>query len=424
VAKLLADAHASGLVTVHEFLDYVAGQRAGAVREGEARATAGDAVRIMSVHAAKGLEFPIVVLGDINHKSPSGSDLFLDPELGVLPRMVDEEGRLPGRYRLLKQRADDQEDAEAERLLYVAATRVEEKLILNGNIRLSQAGRLGWLAGWMKDLATPLGLKELEVAYDGDGDRAHKYDLVVGSTPVACTLFEPGYPAVQAPAPVLDQGEPAGEWSPTLLGPIEPDRHEADEETRQKEQDPPLRVWRVIPAVQRPRAPAWIVGALVHEVLAVWRFPDNGFDQWVKARAREHGLADEQRLGDAVRQTRKLLSRFKNHSLYAEMDTAERRLHELPYSRTLDGGAVEQGIIDALYLKDGTWTVVEFKTDRLRDAAALTRLPEKEKYRAQIRDYGVAVERLTGNEPRLILLFLNYGGNVGGIHEEIVEKGN
>jgi ATP-dependent exoDNAse (exonuclease V) beta subunit len=363
----------------------------------------------MTVHAAKGLEFPIVVLGDINHKSPAGSDLFLDPELGVLPRMVDDEGRLPGRYRLLKQRADDQEAAEAERLLYVAATRVEEKLILNGNIRLSQAGRLGWLAGWMKDLATPLGLKELEIPYDSEGDRAHNYDLVVGDTPVACTVFEPEYPVLLPAITALDQEEPAGHWSPILLDPIEADRHQKDEQTQKKEQDPPLRVWRVIPAVQYPTAPAWIVGSLVHEALAVWRFPDSGFDQWVKARAREHGLADESRLGDAVNRTKKLLSRFQNHRLYVEMDTAERRLHELPYCRPAGRGGVEQGIIDALFLKDGSWTVVEYKTDRLRDAADLNQLLEEKDYLDQLGRYTRAVEEFTGHQPRSSLVLLNYG---------------
>jgi len=420
VAKLLADAHASGLVTVHEFLEYVTTLRSGASREGEARATAGDVVRIMSVHAAKGLEFPIVVLGDINHKSPAGSDLFLDPELGVLPRMMDDEGLLPGRYRLLKQRADDQEAAEAERLLYVAATRVEEKLILNGNIRLSRAGRLGWLAGWMKDLAAPLGLKELEIPYDSEGNRAHNYDLVVGITPVACTVFEPGYPAVLPPTTALDLEEPAGQWSPELLGAVEPDQQQMDEETRRRGQDPPLRVWRVIPAVQYPSAPAWIVGVLVHEALAVWRFPDSGFDTWVRARAREHGLADRQRLGDAANQTRKLLNRFRDHALFAEMNTAERRLHELPYSLEDGNGGVEQGIIDALYLKDGIWTVVEYKTDRLRDAAGLDQLLEEKDYLAQLKGYTEAVEQFTGRKPRSMLLFLNYGS---GIHLEIVGRG-
>ena len=61
VSKLLADAHSSGIVGVGEFLAYIEERETAAAREGEARATAGDVVRIMSVHAAKGLEFPVVI---------------------------------------------------------------------------------------------------------------------------------------------------------------------------------------------------------------------------------------------------------------------------------------------------------------------------------------------------------------------------
>jgi ATP-dependent exoDNAse (exonuclease V) beta subunit len=77
--------------------------------------------------------------------------------------------------------------------------------------------------------------------------------------------------------------------------------------------------------------------------------------------------------------------------------------------------------MDVLYLTDGMWTVVDYKTDRLRDELALRSLPEMEKYRAQVRGYGQAIEQLAGHRPRLILLFLNYSGRVDGIHQEFVE---
>ena len=110
-----------------------------------------------------------------------------------------------------------------------------------------------------------------------------------------------------------------------------------------------------VPAAVRPRAPAWVVGKLVHEALAAWRFPDSDgfFERWAEAHARSYGLTDAHQLADAVHESGKLLLRFQEHPLHAEMAGAERRLHEVPYSLVTPDGRIESGIIDALYLRDG-----------------------------------------------------------------------
>ncbi len=74
-----------------------------------------------------------------------------------------------------------------------------------------------------------------------------------------------------------------------------------------------------------------------HGALAAWRFPDAGFERWARARARAHGITDAGELAAAVDQSRLLLDRFRNHPLFQEMDAAERRLHEVPYSLMVDG---------------------------------------------------------------------------------------
>jgi ATP-dependent helicase/nuclease subunit A len=413
VTKLLNDASSSGLVSVREFLDYVAGLQAGAAREGEARATAGDVIRVMSVHAAKGLEFPVVVIGDVNYGRIGGGGLLLDPELGVHPPLDDGQGRRAGLYRLLQEREADQEAAEAERLLYVAATRAQEKLILNGCIKLTRKGSPGWLNGWLKELAEPLDLTSLAVeGYDEAGDRAHNFELKMGQTPVACTIYEPNFLVGQVSP--LPEAEPSmlGEWSPELLDAVRPRQQTLDERTKLRERDPPRRVWRVIPTGRRPLAPAWIIGSLVHEALRSWRFPGLDFDDWARARAQELGLLDDQRLVDAVRKTDLLLRRFQGHPLYAEMAASERRLHEVPYTLMDEEGRLEQGIVDAIYLRDGLWTVVDFKTDQVKDVADFALLAEERGYREQLQRYGSAVTRLTGQQPRTILCMLNYAGRV------------
>ena len=102
----------------------------------------------------------------------------------------------------------------------------------------------------------------------------------------------------------------------------------------------------------------------------------------------------------------RLLERFQTHSLYADMSGAGRRLHEVPYSLVAENGHVESGIVDALYQRDGRWTVVEFKTDKIRNEAKLRALLAETDYLFQAERYAVAVERLLGSQPAVILCFL------------------
>ncbi|MCA9969509.1 MAG: PD-(D/E)XK nuclease family protein, partial [Anaerolineales bacterium] len=171
------------------------------------------------------------------------------------------------------------------------------------------------------------------------------------------------------------------------------------------------RVWQVVPTAQRPLAPAWLVGTLVHAALALWRFPGAGFDAWVTARAREYGQTDTQQLEHARAATARLLARLRQHPRFGDMARAERRLHEVPYSY-VRSGQVETGYVDLLYRVDGAWRLVDFKTDRVADEAALRRILAQTDYRAQVQGYGTAVRRLLGVEARLELCWLDYGGEV------------
>ncbi|MCJ7717144.1 MAG: UvrD-helicase domain-containing protein, partial [Anaerolineales bacterium] len=84
--KFITEVQTSGETSITSFLNSISELRSVAVREGEAQAVAEGAVQIMTVHQSKGLEFPVVVLGDASKRERYGRDILIDERFGlVLP---------------------------------------------------------------------------------------------------------------------------------------------------------------------------------------------------------------------------------------------------------------------------------------------------------------------------------------------------
>jgi ATP-dependent helicase/nuclease subunit A len=121
------------------FLDHVAHR--GVLAQGEPQAPAGgaepDAVRLMTIHAAKGLEFGVVCLADLGRAGNSQPpDLLLDGErIGLRLASLDgSETRACLHYEELYEERRRAEQAEEERIVYVAMTRARERLLLSGAV--------------------------------------------------------------------------------------------------------------------------------------------------------------------------------------------------------------------------------------------------------------------------------------------------
>lgn len=117
------------------------------------------------------------------------------------------------------------------------------------------------------------------------------------------------------------------------------------------------------------------------------------------------GLLDERLLRQAIHEAEALLKRFQQHPLYTEMDISLERQHEVPFLSASLKGIVEWGFIDCLYRTQAGWTLVDFKTDELRNRQALT--AAQEMYRPQILRYRQAVNEWMGTAPKTLLCFLN-----------------
>ena len=106
-----------------------------------------DGVRLMTVHKAKGLEFPVVILADITARlTPYEAGRHIDPIGGSLRapdwRLVAEGSQRPARQRA------EREKAEGERVAYVAATRARDLLVVPA------VGDEPYTEGWIAPLNT------------------------------------------------------------------------------------------------------------------------------------------------------------------------------------------------------------------------------------------------------------------------------
>ncbi|MFW6184419.1 MAG: 3'-5' exonuclease [Chloroflexota bacterium] len=371
-------------------------------REGEARATAENAVQIMTVHQAKGLQFAIVVLGDAGSGHIPTPKIILDQELGLLAPPQREDDQEPAILQAAQLREKSQEEAEGDRLLYVAATRVRDKLILNGAVTLKKDNRCS-VRGWLRALDPCLNLSSQAIECNLNGDRALDISLDSATVTALCTVYEPHYqPSTVAPAPAPPGGAVQKAWSSALVEPAP-----ARSERWQDEEIAPL---SPVTGDANGQPAPHIVGHLLHEALAVWHFPDpqgdDEFRSWLKARARQRGLIGREQLEITVEQVCEVLLRLRDSALYDDISRAEQCLHEVPYVLQ-DEERFEQGRIDLLYRLDGVWHVVDFKTEPVHDLQYQVKA-----HRSQLERYRKAVQQILDQDPRCSICFLDYKGQV------------
>ncbi|HEY8535746.1 MAG TPA: 3'-5' exonuclease, partial [Vicinamibacterales bacterium] len=399
-----------------------------------------DGVRMMTVHKAKGLEFPVVILADMTCSlTRDTADRYISGDLCAMrlanwaPQdLLDHEP---------EEIARDQ--AEAERIAYVAATRARDLLVIPA------VGDEPYDRGWLSPLNGAI--------YPAPNARAERQeapgcpltgrDTVLSRPDPDPFLHNPVVPGLhRLPSPdggthdvvwwdpaalrlrvehdngirhaeLITRDAPRAVVEQTLTAYREWESRRA--ETIVRGSAPSMRVrtageWArtdepppdglalpdvTVVSLERgePQPSGRRFGTLLHAVLAA--APLDGRHELVDALAAVHGhllgaSADE--IAAAAGLARSVLG----HPLLVEAADAARRgacHREAPVTWRSDDGTLFEGVVDLAFRNGSRWVVVDFKTDRA-PAAAL------EAYRRQVGFYAAAIARATGEPCDAVLV--------------------
>ncbi|MCF6094727.1 UvrD-helicase domain-containing protein [Microaerobacter geothermalis] len=127
----------------------------------------GNAVILMTIHASKGLEFPVVVLPDLQRDLLKGGGAFsraiYRPNIGLGIQLNREESKPigDGMFDELKEEEKSRELQEARRLLYVAMTRARDYLLLVGSQKVTKRVTEEYKNNWLDWIVKHLGYQQL-----------------------------------------------------------------------------------------------------------------------------------------------------------------------------------------------------------------------------------------------------------------------
>ena len=377
-----------------------------------------EGVRLMTVHGAKGLEFPVVILADMTAKLAAG-----DPD-----RYVDARERLcasrllrcaPWELREHEAQERLRERAEGVRVAYVAATRARDLLVIPsvGDEELD-----GWLGPLNKAIYPAHDRYRHAARAEGCPDFG---DASVMERP----FFAHEEPSVQPGLHTPQQGSHSVVWwdprtltmaPPVNLGLRQEQILKGDPNDEESSSWIEYRAWKerrdetiaagqrkefdLFTATEAAESPADFAlevkfdavekpagrsvgprfGTLVHTIL---RDTPLGADEKIlKELAAVHGRvfgATEQEIKDAAGTVAGAL----RHPLLDRARQSELCRRELPILLKLDGNRILEGVIDLAFEENGTWQVVDFKTD-----AEIG--PNRKRYENQLRWYCLALARL------------------------------
>lgn len=399
IDKLLEDAQVSQAVNVRVFLDMLTTLNDAGAREGEAPTEAEGSVRLMTIHKAKGLEYPVVVLADSGRRVRSPSELvYFSNDLGVTFKLE----LAPMLYNLAKVVNKDQDDCEALRLLYVALTRAKSKLLISGHATCDEEGKIS-LASWAKELDAAVN-KPSQEYLDRKGESFEQ--KTISNYPLRAWCLLDVLPVPTTLRPTIGQECPVKSNLPPLYPPMEGFRQLEPEEKIDRLVE--LQSWRATQPDEH--VPGHILGSMVHKAIQRWLFPsDPRLTALLEMEMFNAGIANEKQRLNAVDRATELLTRLRQHPIWEEINSAQDRYSELPYTYTVEG-RTENRVIDLLYQTSNSWQILDFKTDPIQTLSYKEELVQV--YAPQVQRYADIVASKLSQPVQARICFLDDQGKV------------
>jgi ATP-dependent helicase/nuclease subunit A len=372
-----------------------------------------DVVRLLTIHAAKGLEFPIVALANLHQGGGGGSGPTVYPSyqrdrIDIKIGSKEYGFKTPG-FDDAEALEKEHEEAETLRKLYVAATRAADYLILPLAVDQTKAkGMLGHLAPRLPALS--------EETAGVDVGAQHVFD-----------------PALLPPVLPVDGGRD----EPFTDADVERERERrrswrAEQDASLNRANRPLRVVTASSQKgwERPagggdfqedgaiagadRSQAVRIGNALHRVMErVDLRAEPNLDALIEAT-----IADED-VGPLDDDARDRVSRMVRTSLKSDVVRRALRiprvLREAEFGYGLPDGGLVQGQIDLLFQEDSGLVIVDFKSDRVRAEQVDERT--RESYRGQAAVYAFAAHQITGLPVREVTFFYAEPGVASTLHD-------
>lgn len=348
--------------------------------EGEVPEGGEDVVRILTVHGAKGLEWPLVAVFDLSRGERNGTDklhvhggefgqatyaLAGDPEFGEH-----------------KNKWKEKIDQERYRLLYVAASRPSRHLLLTGSVQRQAEEARFWRESWARVLWERLDVNdwpELKVQVVS----AEKVKKPTGKPAIAEKAPAPDgrllLPVPERPRPPV--------YSPSAV--------RAEKSLESLEEDEAM-----VEEVPREAISGFArtVGILGHYAISQnWQL-DNHIQLAILKAQREMARYSQEEQSKILAEVQATTANFWRMEA-GRVGSRQQDYAELPLMLPL-GPTVWEGVIDRLYRLDGDWYLDDYKTDQQA---------EPEKYHFQLGVYLEAVRRAWKIEPRVRLVYLRLG---------------